>query len=150
MEDKRAEKILTKKYILEHGVNFECLANGGEHGLEIVEFDENDNERVFTGLAYELYENGNLESYMFVKDGIKQGDFVEFYPNGNIKMINNMLDNVSEGKQVEYYENGAIKTIEERIGGFLMTFVTYDKNGNILEEKKEPTDFDKMMAKKFG
>lgn len=150
MEDKQTDKILTKKYILEQGTDFEHLANGGSHGLEIVEFDENDNETVFTGLAYELFENGNVESYMYVKDGIKQGAFVEFYPSGNIKMVNNMVDNVSEGKQIEYFENGSVKMIEERIGGFLMTFIKYDEDGNIIEEKKEPTDFDKMMVRKFG
>ncbi|WP_086445358.1 toxin-antitoxin system YwqK family antitoxin [Candidatus Enterococcus lemimoniae] len=150
MEDKQTDKILTKKYILEHGTNFEYLANGGKHGLEIVEFDENDNERVFTGLAYELYENGNLESYMFVRDGIKQGATVRFYSNGNIESISNMIDNVPEGKRIEYYENSAIKIEEERTGGFLMTFVKYDEDGNIIEEKKEPTDFDKMMVRKFG
>jgi antitoxin component YwqK of YwqJK toxin-antitoxin module len=150
LEDEQINKILSKEYLLEHGTDFEYLADGGKYGLEIVEFDKNNNEIVFTGLAYALFDNGNVEMYMFVKDGIKQGTIVRFYPNGNVESVSNMVDNVPEGKRIEYYESGAIKTIEERIGGFLMTFVTYDENGNIIEEKKEPTDFDKMMAKKFG
>ncbi|MEG0528417.1 MAG: hypothetical protein RR531_12960 [Longicatena sp.] len=151
MEDNKSEKILSKEYVIEQGINFDKhLAYGGNHDLEIVEFDREDNEKQFTGLVYDLFENGNLDSYMFVKEGIKQGEFVEFYPNGTIKRINNMVDNVSERKQVEYYENGSIMLLEERSGGFLLTFIKYDEQGNIIEEKKEPTEFDKMMVRKFG
>ncbi|MHC5215111.1 toxin-antitoxin system YwqK family antitoxin [Enterococcus sp. LJL128] len=142
---------LSKESTLKHGINFdEELAYGGEHDLEIVSFDQEDNEIIFTGLTYDLFDNGNIDMYMTVENGLKQGPLVEFYPNGHVKSINNMDKNVSDGEQVEFYEDGKIKRVEERKGGFLMTFVEYNQEGKIIDEKKEPTDFDKMMARKFG
>ncbi|WP_314067526.1 hypothetical protein [uncultured Vagococcus sp.] len=143
--------ILSKSYVLQNGVNFEkCLTYGGLHGLSIVRYGENGEEIEFTGLAYEVYGNGNIESYMFVSEGIKQGEVVDFYPNGDVKSISNLDNGAAQGKQYSYYENGQLEVEEERIAGFLMTYTKYDEKGTIIDEKKEPTEFDLLMAKKFG
>lgn len=143
--------ILSKQFILENGVEFEqFLEYGGPYDLAIVEYTEDGKENLFTGLAYDIYENGNIESYFYVENGVKQGKFVEFYPNGNIKLIGNMDKSAAEGYQVEFYENGVIKYESECIAGREMTFKKYDDEGNIIEQKTEPTQSDLLHMKRFG
>ena len=57
----------------------------GPYGLGIVECADDGKEKLFTGLAYDVYENGNIECYFYVENGVKQGEYVEFYMDGNIK-----------------------------------------------------------------
>ncbi|UTR14855.1 hypothetical protein MM221_20320 [Salipaludibacillus sp. LMS25] len=143
--------ILTKEYIIQNGLEFEkCLEYGGPYDLGIVEYTDDGKEKLFTGLAYDIYENGNIESYFYVDNGVKQGKYVEFYPNGNIKRIGNMNKNSAEGYQVEYFENKAKKYESECSAGREMTFKKYDEQGNIIEEKKEPSESDLSYAKKFS
>ncbi|WP_010677571.1 toxin-antitoxin system YwqK family antitoxin [Bacillus timonensis] len=143
-------EILTKEQVIQIGVEFEeNLGFGGPYDLGIVEYDEDGEEKLFTGLAYDLYENGNLESYFFVENGVKQGASVSFYPNGNIKRIGNMDKGAAEGFQVEYFENKIKKYESQCIAGREMTFIKYDENGNIKEQKIEPSESDLAYAKKF-
>lgn len=86
--------ILTKEYIIQKGVEFEKhLGYGGPYDLGIVEYNDDGKEKLFTGLAYDFYENRNIESYFYVVDGVKQGRYVEFYPNSNIKLLGNWIVN---------------------------------------------------------
>ncbi|WP_342472615.1 hypothetical protein MHH70_04000 [Metasolibacillus sp. FSL H7-0170] len=143
--------ILTKEYIMQNGVEFEkYLGYGGPHDLGIVEYTDDGKEKLFTGMAYDLYENGNIESYFYVVDGVKQGKYVEFYPNSNIKLLGNMDKSSAEGYQVEFFENGMKKYESECIAGREMTFKKYDSQGNIINQKTEPTESDLLYAKKFG
>ena len=119
--------VLTKEYIIQNGREFEeCLEYGGPYGLGIVECADDGKEKLFTGLAYDVYENGNIECYFYVENGVKQGEYVELYMNGNIK-----------------HES-------ECIAGREMTFKKYDEQGNIVEQKIEPTEFDILYAEKFS
>ncbi|MEW6980977.1 hypothetical protein QQS15_18140 [Bacillus pumilus] len=80
------DDILTKKFIIESGTEFEeFLEYGGPYELAIVEYTQDGKEKLFTGLAYDKYENGNIQSYFYVEQGVKQGKYVEFYSNGNVK-----------------------------------------------------------------
>ncbi|KSU82095.1 hypothetical protein GA0061096_3713 [Fictibacillus enclensis] len=143
--------ILTKDYIIQNGVEFEeHLEFGGPYDLGIVEYTPDGKERLFTGLAYDLYEDGNIESYFYVENGVKQGKYVEFFSNGNVKRIGNMNKNSAEGYQVEFYENNNKKYESECIAGLEMTFTKYDENGNIIEQKTEPSEADLLYAKKFS
>ena len=143
--------ILTKEYIIQIGVEFEkYLSYGGPNDLGIVEYTDDGKEKLFTGIAYDFYENGNIESYFYVVDGVKQGKYVEFYPNGNIKRIGNMNKSSADGYQVEFFENGMKKYESECIAGRKMTFKKYDNKGNSIERKIEPTESDLLYAKNFG
>lgn len=143
--------ILEKEYIIKNGVEFEeCLEYGGPYDLGIVEHDNHGLERLFTGLAYDIYENGNIESYFYVENGVKQGMYVEFYPNGNIKRIGNMNKNSADGYQVEFFENKGKKYEAECVAGLEMTFKKYDEQGNIKEQKTAPSKSDLLYAKKFS
>ncbi|WP_026908821.1 toxin-antitoxin system YwqK family antitoxin [Paucisalibacillus globulus] len=142
--------ILTKDYLVKNGMEFKGeLEYGGPYDLGIVEYTESGEEKLFTGIAFDLYENGNIESYFYVKDGVKQGQNISFYPNGNIKRIGKMKKGAADGKQIEFYENQSKKYESECIAGREMTYIKYDEIGNILEEKKEPTESDLLYAEKF-
>ena len=60
-----------------------------------------------------------------------------------------MRHNVTFGECFEFYETGEIMRIEKRVAGFLITFRQYDKDGNIIKEKNELSDFDKRILAKF-
>lgn len=50
------DDILTKKITIESGTEFEkSLEYGGPYELAIVEFTKEGEEKLFTGLAYDLY-----------------------------------------------------------------------------------------------
>ena len=143
--------ILTKEYIIQNGIEFEeHLGYGGPYDQGIVEYTDNGKEKLYTGLAYDIYENGNIESYFYVENGVKQGKYVEFYPNGNVKRIGNMNKNSAEGYQVEFFENEVKKYESECIAGREMTFKKYDEQGNILEQKNAPSESDLLYAKRFS
>ncbi|MBD8074646.1 toxin-antitoxin system YwqK family antitoxin [Bacillus thuringiensis] len=130
--------VLTKEYIIQNGLEFEeCLEYGGPYGLGIVECADDGKEKLFTGLAYDVYENGNIECYFYVENGVKQGEYVELYMNGNIKRISNMNRSTVEGYHVEFFQNGMKKHESECIAGREMTFKKYDEQGNIVEQKNE-------------
>lgn len=97
--------VLTKEYIIQNSLEFEeCLEYGGPYGLGIVECADDGKEKLFTGLAYDVYENGNIECYFYVENGVKQGEYVELYMNGNIKRISNMNRSTVEGYHVEFFK----------------------------------------------
>lgn len=63
---------MTKKLVVESGIEFEkSLEYGGPYELAIVEYTQGGKEKLFTELAYDMYENGRLESYFYVEKGIK-------------------------------------------------------------------------------
>ncbi|MBS2967921.1 hypothetical protein J9317_03920 [Metabacillus sp. KIGAM252] len=134
------ETIYDKKYIIDNGLVFnDQLSYGGdEYDSFIVKYDQNNNEHIYTGIIYELYENGNIANYYEVKAGIKEGLMVYFFPNGQIKEIKRLEKNSLEGLQKEFSENGVIKSKEHRVSGRLMSFKKYDSKGNIIEEETEP------------
>ncbi|WP_029707793.1 toxin-antitoxin system YwqK family antitoxin [Bacillus safensis] len=143
--------ILSKKVVLESGTEFEkSLEYGGPYELAIVEYTSGGEEQLFTGLAYDMYENGHLESYFYVEKGIKQGKYVEFYPNGFVKKIGYMRKNAVDGYQVEFFENGNKKYECECIAGREMTYIKYDTEGNVKELKAEPSESDLIYAEKFN
>lgn len=108
---------------------------GDDYDSFIVEYDQNNNEHLFTGIIYECYEDGNLANYYIVKNGVKNGEMVYYYPNGQVKKIKNIDTNTVEGIQKEFYENGVLKLVEYRVLGRLESFIKYDEHGNVLQEK---------------
>ena len=105
------DKILTKEEVLQNGVCFEEeLDWGGWYCEQIVSENESGEEVPYTGLAYDLYPDGKLEYYGYIKDGFRHGMSVWFYPNGNIESINPQDCGAADGIQKKYYENGALKS----------------------------------------
>ncbi|WP_367035288.1 hypothetical protein [Rossellomorea marisflavi] len=106
------EELLTKEYVMRHGVEFETsLEYGGPYGQGIVYIDHDGKEHLFTGLAYDLHPNGKLESYFYVDGGVKEGttwNFTQAEPSsryGRCIRVLLMEDNWSSTKTVEYAKN---------------------------------------------
>lgn len=143
--------VLSKNFIIQNGYEFEkYLGYGGPYDLGIVEYTDEHNEKLFTGLAYDLYKNGNIESYFYVENGVKQGKYVEFYSSGNVKKMGNMNKNSAEGYQVEFFENGSKKYESECVAGLEITYRKYDENEKIIEQKTAPSESDLSYVKKFS
>lgn len=104
------KETLSRENILKMGIpfdNLEFASDGYDDCAYIVFYDKNGNEIPFTGIAYDFYRDSNvIVVYMFVKDGVRNGQYVEFYPNSNVKKILEMRDNVTFGECFEFYETG--------------------------------------------
>ncbi|MBV6685033.1 hypothetical protein KV679_15080 [Bacillus sp. JRC01] len=145
------EELLTKEYVLRHGVEFETqLEYGGPYGQGIVYIDHDGKEHLFTGLAYDLHPNGKLESYFYVDVGVKEGHYVEFYPSGAVESIRTMHKSASHGRQLEFYKNGGIREEFESFAGKRITYRLYDRNGQVTDEKAEWAESDRRFAEKWG
>lgn len=145
------DKILTKEEVLRDGVCFEDeLDWGGEYYEQIVFENESGEEVPYTGLAYDLYPDGQLDFYGRIDNGYRHGLAVYFYSNGKIKSINNQDRGAAEGIQKEYFENGDIESVSYCIARGEILYKKYDETGKIIEEKTEPTEDDFKRAKKWG
>ena len=145
------DKILTKEEVLRGGVCFEDeLDWGGECYEQIVCENELGEEVPYTGLAYDLYPDGQLEFYGYIDNGYRHGLAVYFYSSGKIKSINNQDRGSAEGIQKEYFENGDIESVSYCIAGEELLYKKYDETGKVIEEKTEPTEDDFKRAKKWG
>ena len=65
----------------EHGFEY----SGSDNAFLYYGGDESNGGKPFTGLYYELFPNGKLESYAKYENGMPIEDSFEFYENGKIK-----------------------------------------------------------------
>ncbi|MBP2623832.1 toxin-antitoxin system YwqK family antitoxin [Streptococcus oricebi] len=145
------ESVYTKEAVLRYGVNFEeKLDWGGPYGEAIVFYDENEEEHLFSGLTYDLFPNGEIDSYDFVLNGVRHGQQVKFYPNGNVQYINYQDMGAANGARKNFYEDGKLQAIEYRVAGQLINYKRYDRDGNIVEQKTSITEDEERWASKFG
>lgn len=84
MENNSIE-ILNKQYVLEHGTDFDEKLWFTSYNDLVLDNPEDEDGQPFSGLAYELYKNGNLIYYCYYINGFAEGDNVEFYESGKIK-----------------------------------------------------------------
>ena len=72
----------------EHGFEY----SGSDNAFLYYGGDESNGGKPFTGLYYELFPNGKLESYAKYENGMPIEDSFEFYENGKIKTYNFVTD----------------------------------------------------------
>lgn len=61
---------------------------------------------LFNGIAYDVYENGQLRNELNFKDGKKDGKYTSYYENGQVKQEGNFKDGKQDGKWIYYHSNG--------------------------------------------
>lgn len=132
----------TKEYVIANGVNFEHLWYSSCSD-EILDNAEDEGGKPFTGLTYELYDNGNLIYYSFYKDGFSHGDEMWFYRSGNIKRIEYKKYGRVRGKDEIWYESGKVKSLAEYEFGVCLNYKEWDEDGKLINEKIEPTENEK-------
>lgn len=129
-------KLLSRKYVIKNGTYFD-----GEtvywNNYDIYEHSANGDEKPFTGLLYETYDNGQIAYYGYIKDGIDEEDKVFFYPNGQLKSYCKMYLGAYYGKSYTWHENGQIKEIREKSEDYKHEWIKkWDENGILLEERQ--------------
>lgn len=100
-------RIIDEAIILQSGINFENLAFEYCSDRILDDYEENGG-RPFTGLTYELFDNGRISYYCYYVNGFPEGDFVKFYADGTICSISKMKRGQSAEK-TEWYQDGKIK-----------------------------------------
>ena len=101
--------ILSLDYVIEHGKMFgENLWWDRQYGYYICDFS-GDEEIYYTGLAYGIYKNGNLQFYRYYKNGSEDGIEAKFYPSGVLKSYAVIYDENKIALAYEWDECGRIR-----------------------------------------
>ena len=146
---KNQNKILSKEYVIEHGTDFDEELWFTSYSDEVLDNPENENGQPFTGLAYELFDNGNLMYYTNYVNGFIEGELIEFYKNGNIKSVKQLIHGQSNGTERIWYENGNIKFEGEYKYGIALHYTEWDTEGKIIKQKLSPTETDLELIESF-
>lgn len=132
--------ILSEQYVVEHGTDFEEKLWFTSYSDEVLDNPEDEGGSPFNGLAYELYENGDLAYYSYYKDGFLEGDFVRFHHNGNVKSLDYMIKGQTRGLRVMWYDSGEKKYDGEYNFGICLRYTEWDMQGNVTRQKAFPTE----------
>ncbi|WP_298845018.1 toxin-antitoxin system YwqK family antitoxin [Clostridium sp.] len=133
--------ILDKKYVIENGIDFDNL--WGEYCSDrILDNPADEGGNPFTGLSYELYNNGQLIYYSFYREGFPNGDYANFYKNNNIKSRQYMEYGRITGKKEVWFENGNLKSVGEYELSFCLKLKEWDCEGKLIKEQLAPTEED--------
>ncbi|WP_051827150.1 toxin-antitoxin system YwqK family antitoxin [Metabacillus indicus] len=131
--------VLGKEYVLKQGVNFDEELWFTSYSDEVLDKPEEGNGKPFTGLAYELYENGDLAYYCYYYNGFKEGNNVKFHRNGKVKSIDYMIKGQTRGTRKIWYESGELKYEGEFKFGVCLKYTEWDEEGNVMRQKAAPT-----------
>lgn len=132
--------VLSKEYVLEHGMDFDEKLWFTSYSDEVLDNPEAEGGKPFTGLAYELYNNGTIAYYCYYKNGFKEGPYIKFYSNGKVKSTDCMKKGQTRGIRKIWYENGELKYEGEFKFGICLKYTEWDKQGNIIGQKNTPTN----------
>ncbi|KOO43036.1 toxin-antitoxin system YwqK family antitoxin [Priestia koreensis] len=139
--------ISSKEYVIEHGTDFDGNLWFTSYSDEVLDNPEDENGKPFTGLAYELYDNGNLIYYANYIKGFIEGELIEFYKNGNLKSVKNLIHGQSNGAEKIWYESGELKFEGKYKFGIALYYTEWDEEGRITKQKISPTETDLKLIK---
>ncbi|MGM0501837.1 MAG: hypothetical protein ACQERJ_04865 [Bacillota bacterium] len=131
-------KILEMEYVIENGIEYENL----ETEMFTEKLIDPESEKGYTGLVYESVSENQISGYGFYKDGYVSGIEVDFYLNGNIKRIINKKDGIADGEYKKWSEEGILIEEREYRLGICTKYRKYNRDGELIDEKKGPTDFE--------
>jgi len=98
-------------------------------------FYEINSNKPFSGLVYELYENGQKKNTVEFKDGLYESEWKGFSENGQLLSLSNYKKGKLNGLSISYFDNGNVKSEIEYSGDFKDGYAkSYYLNGQILEE----------------
>ncbi|WP_432665093.1 hypothetical protein R9X47_02360 [Wukongibacter baidiensis] len=131
-------KILDMKYVIENGVDYENL----ETEMFTEKLIEAGSDKGYTGLVYESINENQISGYVFYKDGYVDGLQVDFYLNGSVKRIINKKDGIADGEYKKWSEENTLIEEGEYRFGIQTKYRKYNIYGQVVDEKKEPTEFE--------
>ncbi|KNY29371.1 hypothetical protein [Pseudobacteroides cellulosolvens] len=136
--------ILSKEEILRKGKNLLTeLGYDPLVGLTV----EMDTEAPYNGIGYTLFDNNEIETYSFYVNGIQDIQNVEFYFDGKLKAYCDFKNGLVDGELIEWNEEGIKTYWAEFEANVKKKFKKWNDQGELIDEKKEPTkeDLDKIM-----
>ncbi|WP_410983074.1 toxin-antitoxin system YwqK family antitoxin [Bacillus cereus] len=142
--------IVNKEYVIEHGTDFDENLWFASYSDEVLDNPEDKNGKPFTGLAYELYDNGNLMYYTNYVKGFIESELIEFYKNGNLKSVKNFILGQCNGIERVWYESEALKFEGEYKFGIALHYVEWDEEGGSIKKKISPTDIDLQLIESIS
>jgi hypothetical protein len=87
------------------------------------------------GKRISYYEDGNIKSISFWKDGKVHGKVVHFYPNRQVEVEANYVNGVENGKSITYYPSGDIhKKVTYKEGKLVGDANFYSDTGKLYEQ----------------
>lgn len=134
------EEILSKGKILFDDVGYDPLT-----GIYV----EMDTDIPYNGIAYTLYDNGEIESYSYYVNGIEDIQTVEFYFDRQLKKYYEMKNGLIDGKIIKWNEKGIMTYCAECEASVIKTFKEWNDQGELINEKKEPTIEDLKKIEKI-
>ncbi len=120
--------ILSREYVIENGINWDDDSDIGfdYYGDRVCDLSA-DEEVPFTGLLYELYDDGSLWWYGYYEDGLKTETNVRFYPSGEI------CEYSETGTHYQWYESGRIWKYFFRISATQYKLYKWYESGQLKE-----------------
>lgn len=103
----------------------------------------------FTGVAYELYDDGQIMSETAMTGGVEDGLQVEYYENGQIKSKLTKHNDWIHGYVTEWYEDGKIKMKSLIEYGIVVWQQQFDEGGQmdyVFEMDTSSEQYEKLKA----
>ena len=114
--------ILSLDYVIENGINWNENDDIDYDGYKICDLSGG-KEVPFTGLLYELFQDGDLSWYGYYKDGLEIKENVSFFGSGEVHIYHGF------GRYYEWRENGNIRLARVRHEDDLYLHIA--KNGKV-------------------
>ena len=128
--------ILSKNEILTEGKEFSV-----DIGFDLYTglYIEMETERPYNGIGYTLFSNGEIQSYTYYVNGIEDIHTVEFYSDGKPMTYCDIKNGVGNGKIIKWNEDGIMIYWAEFEVDVQKRFKAWNDNGELVDEKKQPT-----------
>lgn len=132
-------------YVLNNGENLENLEEDWQDDLVLSPMEGAEGPSPFTGLAYELGNDGETVLYYGqYEDGLPHGISVFFHPNGQIKNRDTIFHGTGHGWSRQWNQQGLLVFLGE-YHGISVRFRQWDDAGNLMDEKTVPNEAEQAI-----
>ena len=102
------------------------LENKSENWLESVMYSQGE---LFTGIGYDIYDNGQLQTEQSYTNGVLNGAWKEWYKDGKIWSEGNYKEGKEHGLEKWWHQNGELKFKGDYNNGELVSQICFDESG---------------------
>ena len=90
----------------------------------------------FTGVTYDLFDNGQTAQEITLVDGLPEGFWREWFESGQLALESECKGGVKHGKTTAWYPDGKIKSAGSYEYGIEVEFREWDGRGRLVVERK--------------
>ena len=99
----------------------------------------------FTGICFDLYDNGKIRSEFEMLNGLKHGTGKDFDEYGNIESEYNHKDDLLTGSHKSFYKNGVLKRDIKYKNGMIVDCISYNKDGTQIVQNEQQKEITKKL-----